>query len=198
AGDMPGFKEATALNSSLQAIYDSITLTPDTYNDTDIKNFSLYATSVNLNSNPYMSFAFEFGGELKGKQDQITVTFTYTVNGTEYTYTTTPPASVDANGDGVIDEINNVNGWYNKASAGRFFTYRFRDIPVEALANPIEVSATYNGTTYPLGTVSVAGLAYEFECQNKLTPCDYYATRIEAVKALLFYTQMIQTRYGAQ
>ena len=103
---MPGFKEATALNSSLQALYDGITFTPDTYKDSGLPLFSLYATSLNLNSNPYMSFAFEFGGELKGKQDQITVTFTYTVNGTEYTYTTTPPASVDADGDGVIDEIN--------------------------------------------------------------------------------------------
>ena len=197
-GDYPGFKEAGNLSNALQALYDGITFTPDTYNDTGIDLFSLYATSLNLNSNPYMSFAFEFGGELKGKQDQITVTFTYTVNGTEYTYTTTPPASVDADGDGVIDEINNVNGWYNRASAGRFFTYRFKDIPVEALANPIEVSANYNGTDYDLGTVSVGGLGYEFEAQNKLTPSDYYATRIEAVKALLFYTQMIETRYGAQ
>ncbi len=191
-GDYPGHKPAGVLSSNLQAIYDGIVLTPDTYKDTGIDLFSLYATSVNLNSNPYMSFAFEFGGELKENRDQIEVTFTYTVNGTEHTYTTTPPKF---EGDGTV---NGTNGWYNRPTAGRFHTYRFTEVPVEALANPIKVSATYGGETYELGTVSVAGLAYEFESQNKLTPSDYYTTRIEAVKALLFYTQMIHARYGAQ
>ena len=32
---------------------------------------------------------------------------------------------------------------------------------------------------------------------NEVMPCDYYESRIEATKALMFYMQAIKTRYGA-
>ena len=198
AGDMPGFKEAGALSNSLQAIYDSIALTPDTigpgvvYNDKGTMDFGVYATSVNLNTNPYISFAFAFNKEYKTNRDKIQIRFTYVLDDANVT---TDPITVPAfEGDGTLSYAQ--DGWYNTPSNGRYHIYRFKDIPVEALGSGIKVEASYDGGAWlDFGTYSVAGLAYEFECSNKITPSDYYATRIEAAKALLFYTQMLQICY---
>lgn len=93
----------------------------------------------------------------------------------------------------------NVNGWTNTAKNGRYHTYKAENIPVEALANGIKVEANYNNTGWiDFGTYSAEGLGIQFERLNRNNPCDYYETRVEAVKALLFYVQAIQSRYGAQ
>ena len=68
-----------------------------------------------------------------------------------------------------------------------------KDVPVKALCTGISV--TVNGTDF--GTFSAEGFALEAYRANRINPCDYYATRYEAAKALLFYSQMLEARYGA-
>ena len=96
-------------------------------------------------------------------------------------------------------DIVNVNGWTHKESqnAGRYHTYRATNIPVEALASGIKVEASYNGGAWlDFGSYSIEGFALMAENANKIEPCDYYASRYDAAKALLFYVKMIQARYG--
>ena len=182
-GTYLGFDEPTDMLPGAQAIYDAITFkTADDYGENN-KTFGVYATSLNLKTNPYISFAFAFSGEYKSNRDKIEVTFTYNGGSKKVSV-------ADANG--LLD------GWSN-ASNDRFHIYRFEDIPVEALCKPITVTVSYNGTEkVTTGTFSVEGFGVELVNAYKKTPCNYYATRIEAVKALLFYTQMLQARYGAQ
>ncbi len=185
-GVLLGFDKTAEMLPSAQAIYDAITFkTADNYGAND-KTFGVYATSLNLKTNPYISFAFAFSGEYKSNRDKIKVTFGYTVDGTP----TTKEVWV-ADSNGLLD------GWSN-ASNDRFHIYRFQDIPVEALASPITVTVAYNGTEkVTTGTFSAEGFGLELLNAYKQAPSNYYETRIEAVKALLFYTQMLQARYGA-
>ena len=191
--DMPSFKDVVNMPWSIQSIYDVIEL--DTYDDyADSTNqFGVYATALSLKANPYMTFAFAFDKEYKINRDKIKVKFTYTVNGTEYT---TVHIAVPAYVEG--EELKNVNGWTNVANSGRYHTYKATGIPVEALANSITVKASYNGGEYVnFGAFGVEGLVLDFENANKVTPCDYYAKRIEAARAFLFYVKMVNARYGS-
>ncbi|MBQ8794588.1 MAG: hypothetical protein IJZ63_07625 [Clostridia bacterium] len=64
------------------------------------------------------------------------------------------------------------------------------------MADGIKVEASYNGGEWKdLGTFSVAGIGNQFETAYSETPCEYYATRVEAAKAFLFYVQQIKARY---
>ena len=86
----------------------------------------------------------------------------------------------------------------NNEGAGRFHLYRLKTAPVMALATGITVTASYNGgAEVNLGTYSAEGFALAAARANRVAPCDYYATRYEAAKALLFYAQMLAERYGA-
>ncbi|MBQ2934504.1 MAG: hypothetical protein IJE02_07825 [Clostridia bacterium] len=202
------FNETIAdISPEYATVYNSLAFTPDTYGDGIIyeddgtMRFGVYATSINLGSKPYMSFAFAFHGDYKTNRDDIKVRFTYTVNGTEYTVEgNAVPEAVDANGDGKIDDIKNVNGWTNRFSAGRYHTYRFTDIPIFALNNDIVVEAKYgtDGEWLNFGTFSIGGLGYEFEQSNAVTPDAYYTERAEAVKALMAYAYALEARYGVQ
>ena len=193
-----------AINPEHANYYNNMTFVPDTYGDGIIyredgtMEFGMYVTALNLNSKPYMSFAFAFHGDYKTDRDNIKVRFTYTVNGTQTTVEGNAiPEAVDADGDGKIDDIKNVNGWTNRFSAGRYHTYRFTDLPILALNNDIIVDASYNGEEWRnFGTFRVSGLGYEFEQSNAVTPDDYYTTRAEATKALMFYVYALQLRYG--
>ncbi|MBQ6718296.1 MAG: hypothetical protein IJN22_05305 [Clostridia bacterium] len=182
-----GFTPPTEMLPSAQAVYDAITFTTaDNYGTSDME-FGIYATSLNLKTNPYISFAFAFNGDYKRDRQNITVTFTY--DGGSKT--------VD-----VVDESGAlVEGWENPSNAGRYHIYRFQDIPVDALTSPITVTVAYNGIAVEQKTVtgsfSVEGFGLDLVNAYKKAPSEYYETRIEAVKALLFYTQMLQTRYGA-
>ena len=182
-GTMLGFNPPSDMLPSAQAAYDAITFTNsdvDVYNE-DNKTFGIYATSLNLKTNPYISFAFAFSGEYKSNRDKIKVTFTYNGGSKE----------VLVEKDGAL-----LDGWSN-SSGDRFHIYRFEDIPVEALNSPITVTVDYNrGAKTVTGTFSVKGFGLDLINAYNKKPCDYYATRIEAVKALLFYTQMLQARYG--
>ncbi len=204
-----GFDKPTEMLPEAQKAYDAITFTSadrDNYGYSDLQ-FGIYATSLNLKTNPYISFAFAFNGDYKRDRENISVSFKYTVDGKKidhiFGYTGDTPItsmSVPAYEQG---KALNQDGWENSASAGRYHIYRFEDIPVEALSNPIEVTVSYAGglagdAKTVTGSFSAKGLALELINSYKQTPCTYYETRIEAVKALLFYTQMLQARYPAQ
>ena len=182
----PEFKEASAMPSSAQNAYDHLTLSNyDNYTATD-PLFSMYATSLNVKANPYIAFTFAFGGEYKENRKDITVTFK---NASGNVIKTTTVA--DAN-----DNLN--DGWTNRTGAGRYHLYRLTDVDVKDLAGKITVEVTYgSNAAVTFGTFSVEGFALDLENAYKQDPCSYYATRLEAAKALLFYTQMVNARYGS-
>ena len=182
----PEFKEASAMPSSAQNAYDHLTLSNyDNYTATD-PLFSMYATSLNVKANPYIAFTFAFGGEYKENRKDITVTFK---NASGNVIKTTTVA--DAN-----DNLN--EGWTNRTGAGRYHLYRLTDVDVKDLAGKITVEVTYgSNAAVTFGTFSVEGFALDLENAYKQDPCSYYATRLEAAKALLFYTQMVNARYGS-
>ena len=197
--DMPGFKKAGNVPTKYQSSIDAITF--DTYDvvgngteyyESGSMKFGVYQTALSLKANPYMSFAFAFGGEYKENRDKIKIRFTYTVDGV---LTTSEEIAVPAYTGA---DIKNVNGWTNTTANGRFHTYKAECIPVKALANGIKVEASYNGGAWAdLGTYSVEGLGMQFETLSKTQPGEYYTTRVDATKALLFYAQAIAARYGA-
>ena len=184
--------------SELQAAYDAVVFgTADTNGAGTEMNgpngtmsFGVYKTALSLKANPYMSFAFAFHGDYKTNRDKIKVRFTYTQDGaTKTTEEISVPAYTGA-------DIKNVDGWTNGAKNGRYHTYKADQIPVEAMADGIKVEASYNGGEWKdLGTFSVAGIGNQFETAYSETPCEYYATRVEAAKAFLFYVQQIKARY---
>ena len=204
-GDMPALKPAGDMPASFQTALDSITFdTLDTvgsgteYYTSGSMLFGVYQTALSLKANPYMSFAFAFGydskagsNDYKTNRDKITIKFTYTENGALVSKEVQVPAYVEG-------EDLNEDGWTNTAKNGRFHTFKADMIPVEALASGIKVEASYDGGEWQdFGTYSVEGLGAQFENANKVTPGDYYSTRVDAAKALLFYAQAIAARYGA-
>ncbi len=203
-GDYPGFEEADAIPSWLDAEYDNYVI--DKFNTINTTNggvdssiFGLKSVSLNLKANPYMSFIFAFKDEYKTNRENISVRFVYTdFYGTE---TATEWISVPAYTD---EDINDVNGWTNGVKNGRYHTYQFRDLPVAALTNDIYVYAKYDSGDENaigevlLGTVSAAGLGNDFIKASKEYPCEYYNACVDASKALLFYTEMLKDRYGPQ
>ena len=175
-GDAPGFKPAGEMPSSIQTKYDSVIL--DTYDDygDSVTSFGVYSTGLNLKANPYMTFTFEFGGEYT-RSENVVVTF--------------------KSGDKVIETVTAAQ-MTNNDGAGRFHLYRLKSAPVTALATGISVSVSYNGgAAVDFGTYSAEGFALMADNANKQQPCEYYATRLEAAKALLFYAQTLAARYGA-
>ncbi|MBQ6884553.1 MAG: hypothetical protein IJN56_02315 [Clostridia bacterium] len=204
AGDMPGFKEAGSMPLSAQTLYNGIILdTPDTvgagtvYNANGSMVFGMYGSSLNIKANPYMIFTFAFSGEYKENRENIKIRFTYTKDGESVTSEEIAvPAFTGEN-------VENVNGWThiekdeNGKTAGRYHTYRATNLPVEALASGIKVEASYNGGAWAdFGSYSVEGFALMADNANKIEPCGQYASYYEVSKALLFYVQMIQARYG--
>jgi len=183
-GTMLGFTPTAEMLPEAQAAYDAITFTSancDNYGDSDLE-FGIYATSLNLKTNPYISFVFAFNGDYKRDRQNIEVTFNYE-GGSK---------TVKVEENGAL-----VDGWANAKNAGRYHTYRLQDIPVKALCSPITVTVTYNGEEKVKDTsFSLQGFGYELVTAYNKAPSEYYATRIEAVKAILFYTQMIEARYG--
>ncbi len=172
--EMPGFKPAGSMPSGAQALYDAVAInTLDDYGDST-NNFGVYTTGLNLKANPYMTFTFVFGYEYA--REDIQVTF--------------------KSGDTVIETVTAAD-MVNNSGAGRYHLYRLKSAPITALATGISVEVSYDGTPYNFGTYSAEGFALLADNANKTNPCSYYATRYEAAKALLFYTQMLDVRYGA-
>ncbi len=188
AGNMFGYpsfnKVEGTLPSNIQGDYDGFTfMGKDNYKITD-SNFGMYATSVNLKANPHIAFTFMFGGDYKANRDNITVTFT-TASGKVITTTV-------GDGNGGVSA-----GWTNKDGAGRYHLYRLTDIPISDLLGEITVKVSYGGTDYDFGTFSVAGFARDMNTAYRNDPCAYYETRVEALKALLFYADAVKARYLA-
>ena len=185
---MPSFKKAGAIPTAFQSAYNSAVVL-DTYNDygESTEDFGLYTTSLNFKNNPYLSLTFAFGNldGVNTKLDRQNITVT--VNGTEL-------PKLPAYEDDVY--LSDVNGWTNKKGAGRYHMYKLDDLNVYDLSKPITVTIKYGDKTIT-STVSVEGFALELQKAYMVAPCDYYATRLEAVKALLFYTQALNDRYGA-
>ncbi len=189
-------EELSVIYPEYVASYNNIQFAPDTlgagteYHENGTMSFGVYKTALSLKANPYMSFAFAFHGDYKTNRDKIKVRFTYTQDGaTKTTEEISVPAYTGA-------DIKNVNGWTNTAKNGRYHTYKADQIPVEAMADGIKVEANYNGGEWKdLGTFSVSGLGNQFETAYSEAPCEYYATRVEAAKAFLFYVQQIKARY---
>ncbi len=184
---MPGFAKASAVPTVFAAEYNSVQF--NNFNDygESTDNFGLYTTSLNLKNNPYMSLTFAFGNldgvNTKYDRENIKVT----VNGNVL------PA-LPAYEEGVY--ISDVDGWTNKKGAGRYHMYELDNLNIYDLSEPITVEIEYNGKTIT-NTISVEGFGLELQRAYTVAPCDYYSTRIEAVKALLFYTQSLSEKYGA-
>ena len=198
--EYPSFTPTGTMPSSIQSQYDAISFDVSDvlgnnteYHTNGSMSFGVYQTALSLKANPYMSFAFAFHGVYKTNRDKIKIRFTYTENGaTKTSDEIAVPAYTGA-------DIKNVNGWTNTTANGRYHTFKADMIPVEALAYGIKVEANYDNTGWKdLGTYSASGLGQVFERLNRNNPCEYYETRVEATKALLFYAQAIAARYGAK
>lgn len=174
-------EKAGVMPTANQMAFDALTMTNyDNYlvNEATNPDCYMYATSLNLKANPYIAFTFAFQNEYRDAANKANVNVTLTTaDGTEYTTTAAQMT--------------------NNAGAGRYHLYRFTNVPVEYLCKDISVKVEYSGTTTELGTFSVEGFALDIQNAYKQDPCEYYATRVEAAKALLYYTQMINARYGA-
>ncbi|MBR4117073.1 MAG: hypothetical protein IKK65_03240 [Clostridia bacterium] len=214
-GAMPSLSPINESISTLYPAYDTITFTEDesAFNSDSVfyqlhenksMTFGVYATAMNLKANPYMSFAFALYGDYKTNRDKVSITFKYTVNGIEYVYGDEEAERAALAIPKYVENepIRSVNGWTN--TSGRYHTYKFTGVPVEALVNGIKVYASYEGdavnaafTDEYLGTYSISGLGYDFDkLDTEESSSQYYRTRAEAAKALMFYVQAIHTRYG--
>ncbi|MBR3591847.1 MAG: hypothetical protein IKL46_03250 [Clostridia bacterium] len=188
-GDYPGFSKASALPSAYKAEYDA--LVPDKFNVSPTggtENFGFYANSVNLRANPYLTFIFNFGEDYKTNRDDITVTFTYTVGGDPKTKTVSVPAYEEG-------KDLKADGWSNLAKSKKH-TYQFTDLPIQGLVNGVSVVINYGDESVDCGTYSAKGAANAFTNANKKTPCSYYEVCAEAMKALVYYSQALTSRYG--
>ncbi len=181
--------------------YKNMEFTADVYNSaaevydtvgTKGLNFGVYATSLNLKANPYISFTFAFNKEYKAARDDIKITVTTTKNTYEL------PAMPATGADG-SDVFFKQDGWTHNATSGRYHLYRLTGISMSELVNDITITAydPVKGETVELGKFDASGFGYELVEANNAMPCDYYETRIEATRALIFYVQAIINRYGA-
>ena len=82
----------------------------------------------------------------------------------------------------------------NRAALTELFTDAGYKVTDYLKTLTIRIPVNYN---MDFGTFSVGGLGYEFEESNKVTPSDYYTTRVESIKALMFYANALEQRYGA-
>ena len=186
--DYPSFEPAGSMPSNTQSAYDSLTLgnyntsgSGTQYLDDGSLGLGVYDTTLVLKTNPYMSFIFAFNKyqKNKGNGDQITVTF--------------------KSGNTVLKTVTaDDKDMLNSAANGRYHKYYLRDIPITTLASGVTVEVTMDTVTYNIGTYSAEGFALEAERNYRNNPCDYYKTRYEAAKALVFYAQMLDARYGGQ
>ncbi len=197
-GTYPGFREAGDMIAGAQIAYDSIIITDDcadNYGTTTDDNLAIYATSLNLKTNPYLAFTFVFNSEYITTRNKIEITFK-TASGT---YTTTPPEYVAGQYINKVWDTDGNGNWTNNKGAGRYHLYRFENIPVGDISSPIEITITYDGKTMVDGaSLSLQGFAYECANAYKQTASDYYDALLEATKSLILYSQMVQARYGAK
>ena len=163
--------------------------------------FGVYTTALSLYANPYLSFVFAFHGDYKNTRDQVKIKFVYTENGESKETGEISPPACEYDADGNVKDLSWVNNWANVKASGRYHTYKADDIPVEALANGITVMMSHpsvaNGEYVNYGTYSAKGIGYAFDQLNtEESPSEYYAACTEATRALVFYAEAIELRYG--
>lgn len=163
--------------------------------------FGVYTTALSLYANPYLSFVFAFHGDYKTTRDQVKIKFVYTENGESKETGEISPPACEYDADGNVEDLSWVNNWANVKASGRYHTYKADDIPVEALANGITVMMSHpsvaNGEYVNYGTYSAKGIGYAFDQLNtEESPSEYYAACTEATRALVFYAEAIELRYG--
>ncbi len=177
--DYPSFAPATSIPLDIQNAYDSYEI--NKYDDYGVstETFGVDSTTLVLKTNPYISFIFALSDYRKylGNGDGVVITFS------------------DVHGN-QIGETVTANDMINSESNGRYHKYYLKDVPIYALTTGITVTATTNEGTFDLGTYSAQGFALLAEKNNRMNPCDYYETRFEAVKSLVFYAKMLEERYG--
>ena len=187
----PSFEKASVMPEAYQSAYDNLALDSYiTYGDSTAQ-FGLYAGAVNLMTNPSIGFTFAFADNYKTNRDEINIKIT-NADGTVTYYGGNPPAY-----DG--SEIVNQNGWTNKTKAGRYHLLKLDGsvgtvVAAKDLCNDVKITMEYNGETVN-ATFNLKGLAKEYEDAYKLTGSEYYLVRAEAVKAVIYYSQMLDARY---
>ena len=187
----PSFEKASVMPEAYQSAYDNLALDSYiTYGDSTAQ-FGLYAGAVNLMTNPSIGFTFAFADNYKANRDKINIKIT-NADGTVTYYGGNPPAY-----DG--SEIVNQNGWTNKTKAGRYHLLKLDGsvgtvVAAKDLCNDVKITMEYNGKTVN-ATFNLKGLAKEYEDAYKLTGSNYYLVRAEAVKAVIYYAQMLDARY---
>lgn len=187
----PSFEKASVMPEAYQSAYDNLALDSYiTYGDSTAQ-FGLYAGAVNLMTNPSIGFTFAFADNYKANRDKINIKIT-NADGTVTYYRGNPPAY-----DG--SEIVNQNGWTNKTKAGRYHLLKLDGsvgtvVAAKDLCNDVKITMEYNGKTVN-ATFNLKGLAKEYEDAYKLTGSNYYLVRAEAVKAVIYYSQMLDARY---
>lgn len=171
----PSFTPSTSnLPDYAQSEYNAMQFTTvDTYGDSTA-DWGLYATGINVKTNPYMTFTFAFKGINTETAPNVTVTLT-TESGKTYTET--------------------ANNMVHNQGAGKYYLWRAKTIPVYELCGELKLSVTYNDTTTNFGTVSLEGFILDLENANRADPCTYYTTRIDVAKAVMFYAKMLDKRY---
>ena len=96
--------------------------------------------------------------------------------------------------------IENNNGWTNKENAGRYHLLRLDGkngigvIAAKDLYKDVTIKVTYGEKTVN-ATFNLAGFARELEDSYKKTGSEYYLVRAEAVKAVIYYSRMLDARY---
>ena len=188
----PSFEKASVMPEAYQSAYDNLALDSYiTYGDSTAQ-FGLYAGAVNLMTNPSIGFTFAFADNYKANRDKINIKIT-NADGTVTYYRGNPPAY-----DG--SEIVNQNGWTNKTKAGRYHLLKLDGsvgtvVAAKDLCNDVKITMEYNGKTVN-ATFNLKGLAKEYEDAYKLTGSNYYLVRAEAIKAVIYYAQMLEARYS--
>lgn len=141
----------------------------DTFTTNDVK-CDLYATSLNLKTNPYIAVTFAFLGDYRANKDDVTAKFS--VNGQSF-------------------EVKASEMKYS-AESGRYHLARFKGIEVKNLCDDISVELWYNGSKIGNGSISVAGFA--FTAMDAGEGYEYYA---DVAKAIVFYAECLQEKSAA-
>ena len=192
----PSFEKASVMPEAYQSAYEGMSLDGYMAYGDSTAQFGFYSAAVGLMSNPYIGLSFAFGkeGDVNYKADRANINVKVTdANGVEI-YNGNPPAYTQG------EYIENNNGWTNKENAGRYHLLRLDGkngigvIAAKDLYKDVTITVTYGEKTVN-ATFNLAGFARELEDSYKKTGSEYYLVRAEAVKAVIYYSQMLDARY---
>lgn len=145
----------------------------DTFTTTD-NDCNLFATSLNLKSNPYISVTFAFQGDYRANKENVTAKFS--VNGQSFD----------------IKASEMTNNKTDTTTAGRYHLVRLKDIKVENLCDDISVELWYNGSKIGNGTISVAGFAF-----TAIDAGEGYEHYAAVAQAIVYYAECLQAKSAA-